>query len=136
MKRSEVREAVFYLVFESMFSGDSPDEILDTAYEADAFEMDETVENKFKAVMEKQGELDGIITEFSKTREFGRIPKVLTAIMRIALYEALYDPAVPENVAVSEAVLLAQKYAYENDVQFVNGLLGAFVRSRNENSGA
>ncbi|MDE6762465.1 MAG: transcription antitermination factor NusB [Oscillospiraceae bacterium] len=141
MKRSEIREAVFFLTFEKLFSSDTPDEILDTAYEADVFEITEDVENMFKAIDEKSSEIDGIIAKFSEKRQFSRIPKVLTAILRIAVYEMLYDPQVHDNVAISEAVILAQKFAYETDVQFVNGLLGAFSRSRykdnteNENTG-
>ena len=33
------------------------------------------------------------------------------------------------NVAISEAVQIMKKYAYDNDTQFVNGVLGAFSRS-------
>jgi len=141
VKRSEIREAVFFLTFEKMFSDETPDAIIDMAYEADVFEMCEEAENLFKAVCDKSEEADGIIARFSEKRQFSRIPKVLTAILRIAIYEILYDDKVPGNVAISEAVILAQKFAYDNDVQFVNGLLGAFYRSRsgengkNENTG-
>ncbi|MCM1023398.1 MAG: transcription antitermination factor NusB [Prevotella sp.] len=130
MKRSEIREAVFYLTFEKLFSSDTPDEILDAAYEADVFEITEDVEKMFKAVDENSAAVDGVIAKFSEKRQFSRIPKVLTAILRIAVYEMLYDDKIHDNVAISEAVILAQKFAYENDVQFVNGLLGAFGRSR------
>ncbi len=134
VKRSEIREAVFFLVFEKMFSDETPDAIIDMAYEADVFEMNEDAEKLFKAVCEKSDEADSIIAKFSEKRQFSRIPRVLTAVLRIAVYEMLYDDKVPDNVAISEAVILAQKFAYENDVQFVNGLLGAFCRSRNGES--
>lgn len=133
---------MFYLTFEKMFGEDTPDQVLDTAYEADVFEITEDVENMFKAVDGYSSETDEIIAKFSEKRQFSRIPKVLTAILRIAIYEMLYDDKIHDNVAISEAVILAQKFAYENDVQFVNGLLGAFSRSRsgdsseNENTGA
>ena len=79
MKRSEIREAVFYLTFEKMFGGDTPDEVLDTAYEADVFEITEDVENMFKAVDAHSAEIDEVIAKFSEKRQFSRIPKVLTA---------------------------------------------------------
>ena len=138
MKRSEVREAVFFLTFEKMFSDGTADDILDTAYEADLFEMNEDVENFFKAVDEKAEQLDEVIAKFSEKRQISRIPKVSLSILRIALYEMMFDDTVPDNVAISEAVILTKKFAYEQDVQFVNGLLGAFFRSRsgkNEVSG-
>lgn len=131
MKRSEVREAVFFLTFEKLFSDDTTDSIIDTAYEVDEFEMNEDVEKLFKAVDEKAAEADEIISKYSEKRQFSRIPKVSVAALRIAIYEMLYDPKVPDNVAISEAVNLSKKFSYEPDVQFVNGLLGAFFRDRN-----
>ena len=134
LKRSEVREAAFFLTFEKLFSDESTDAVLDTAYEADVFEINEDVEKLFKAVDEKSEVLDGIIAEYSKTRQLSRIPRVSVAILRIAVYEMLYDDKVPDNAAISEAVQLTKKFAFETDVQFVNGLLGAFFRSRGGNT--
>ena len=140
MKRSEVREAVFFLTFEMLFSKDAEgntiytaDEVIETAREADIFEMNGDVEKLFMAVNEKAEELDGIIAGFSEKRQVSRIHKVPAAILRIAVYEMMFDDTVPDNVAISEAVILTKKFAYEADVQFVNGLLGALFRSRNEN---
>ena len=130
MKRSEVREAVFFLTFEKLFSDETPDAIIDTAYEVDEFEMNEDVENFFKAVDSKAAEVDEIISKYSQKRQFNRIPKVSVAVLRIAIYEMLYDEKVPDNVAISEAVNISKKFAYEPDVQFINGLLGAFCRDR------
>lgn len=135
MKRSEVREAVFFLTFEKFFSDADADGIVDIAREADLFEVNEDVERLFKAVDEKASELDGIIAKFSEKRQFSRIPRVSAAILRIAVYEILYDDKVPGNVAISEAVILAKKFAFEQDVQFVNGLLGAFFRSIDSEKG-
>lgn len=130
MKRSEVREAVFFLTFEKLFSDETPDTIIDTAYEVDEFEMNEDVENFFKAVDSKASEADEVIAKYSEKRQFSRIPKVSVAVLRIAIYEMLYDDNVPDNVAISEAVNISKKFAYEPDVQFINGLLGAFCRDR------
>ena len=41
----------------------------------------------------------------------------------------LYDDKVPVNVAISEAVILAKKFSYAPDVQFVNGILGAYAKN-------
>ncbi len=128
MKRSEIREAAFFLTFEKLFSEDPAEEIIDSAYEVDEFEMNEEAEKLFKAVDEKSAELDKIVSGYSEKRNFSRIPKVSVAILRIAVYEMLYDDNVPVNVAISEAVLLAKKFSYAPDVQFINGVLGAYAR--------
>ena len=61
-----------------------------------------------------------------------RIPKINLAILRLAIYEAIYEENVPVNVAISEAVALAGKYALEPDVSFVNGVLGSFAKEQEE----
>ena len=129
MKRSEIREAAFFLTFEKLFSDETPDAIIDAAYEVDEFEMNEDAEKLFIAVNSKTPEIDEIISKYSDKRQFNRIPKVSIAILRIAIYEMLYDDKVPVNVAISEAVILAKKFSYAPDVQFVNGILGAYAKN-------
>lgn len=129
MKRSEIREAAFFLTFEKLFSDEIPDAIIDAAYEVDEFEMNEDAEKLFIAVNSKTPEIDEIISKYSDKRQFNRIPKVSIAILRIAIYEMLYDDKVPVNVAISEAVILAKKFSYAPDVQFVNGILGAYAKN-------
>lgn len=129
LKRSHIREAAFLLIFEKLFREDSCDEIIESAKAADEYDFNEDVCRVFRAVTEKTGELDGIISDYSEKRKVNRIGKVSLAILRLALYECLYEEDVPVNVALSEAVLLTKKYAYENDTQFVNGVLGTFSRS-------
>lgn len=129
LKRSHIREAAFLLIFEKLFREDSCDEIIESAKAADEYDFNEDVCRVFRAVTEKTEELDGIISDYSEKRKVNRIGKVSLAILRLALYECLYEEDVPVNVALSEAVLLTKKYAYENDTQFVNGVLGTFSRS-------
>ncbi|MGN1135489.1 MAG: transcription antitermination factor NusB [Oscillospiraceae bacterium] len=136
MKRSEIREAAFLLTFEKLFTDDSVDSIIDTAYEVDEFEMDEECEELFKAVNEKAAEIDDIIAKNSEKRQLSRIPKVSIAILRIAIYEMLYSEKVPNNVAISEAVLLAKKFTYTPDVKFINGVLGVIAKELENKAGA
>lgn len=136
MKRSEIREAAFLLTFEKLFTDDPVDSIIDTAYEVDEFEMDEECEELFKAVNEKAAEIDDIIAKNSEKRQLSRIPKVSIAILRVAIYEMLYSEKVPNNVAISEAVLLAKKFTYTPDVKFINGVLGVIAKELENKAGA
>ena len=127
MKRSEMREAAFLLVFEkSLRMNDSFEEIIESAQ--DAVEFNEVSEQLFRAVYEHADEIDKIIAGFSEKRQISRISKVSLAILRIAVYEINYSEKVPTNAAISEAVNLAKKYALDTEVQFVNGVLGAYSR--------
>jgi N utilization substance protein B len=51
--------------------------------------------------------------------------------MQLAIFEILYVEDVPTGVAVSEAVRIVKKYDGDDTGAFVNGILGAFVRSLN-----
>ena len=46
------------------------------------------------------------------------------AILRLSVYEMLYDEDVPVKVAINEAVELAKKYGGDESPAFVNGILG------------
>lgn len=126
--RHEIREAAFVLSFEKLFRTDSLEDIFDIAQSVDEFPINESVKELVRNVFDKAPELDEIISKYSEKRNVDRIPKLNLAILRIAIYEALYDDKVPVNVAISEAVLIARAYAFESDVSFVNGVLGAFSR--------
>ena len=53
--------------------------------------------------------------------------KVELTILRLALYEILYDEEVPEKVAINEAVELAKKFGGDDSSAFVNGILAKLV---------
>ena len=112
-----------------MFRDDSPDEIIEVARELGDLTINDEVIHNFKGIVEKASELDEVIQQFSNKRTVDRIPKINLALLRLAIYEARYDAKVPINVAISEAVALAGKYAQEPDIAFINGVLGAYSRS-------
>lgn len=129
MKRREIRESAFKLVFESLFRDDTVDEILESAENVDEIILNDDVVKLFKGTVSKSDELKPIIEKYSEKRQLERIPKVNIAVLLIALYEILFDEKVPTNVAINEAVLISKKYSQKEDVNFVNGVLGAYSRA-------
>lgn len=117
------------LIFEKMFRDDSCEDIIGSAKDADEYDFNDEVCRIFRNVVEKTDELDAVIGEFSQKRKVTRIGKVSLAVLRLAVYELFYEENVPVNVAISEAVQIAKKYTFENDIKFINGLLGALSRS-------
>ena len=132
MKRREIRESAFKLTFESLFRDDSADEIIALAEDVEEITVNDDVIKLFKGTLEKSDELNKIIEKYSEKRALDRIPKVNIAVLKLALYEILYDEKVPLNVAINEAVLISKKYSQEADVNFVNGVLGAYSRAEGE----
>ena len=55
------------------------------------------------------------------------VGKTELSIMRLAVYEMLYDEDVPVKVAINEAVELAKKFGQDASSGFVNGILAKFA---------
>ena len=55
--------------------------------------------------------------------------KVELTILRLALYEILYDDEIPEKVAINEAVELAKKFGGDDAPSFINGVLAKLVQN-------
>ena len=79
-------------------------------------------------VSELSNDIDAKINEVSEGWPVERLGKAELAIMRLAVYEMLYDEDIPVNVAINEAVELAKKYGSDdNAASFVNGVLAKLV---------
>ena len=90
--------------------------------------QEEYIRRLVRGVDEHGAELDGYIEKYAKGWRFARIPLVASAIMRVAMYEILYMPDIPNGAAINEAVEIAKKYETPETVKFINGILGSFVR--------
>ncbi|HRU96371.1 transcription antitermination factor NusB [Ruminococcus sp. XPD3002] len=128
MSRREVRDSAFKLVFEQLLRDDDIQELYDIAEEIDEITVDDQVKAIVDGTLAHREELDRIVENYSKSRKLARISKLNLAILRIALYESLYDENTPVNAAISEAMVLANTYTYSEDASFINGVLGAFSR--------
>ena len=130
MSRRKSREQAFALLFEKSFN-DLP--VMDLAESAqDAREM---IVEPFALALatgaeEKLVEIDARIDTFSHKWSRERISRVALAVMRLAIYEMLYDDDTPVSVAINEAVELAKKYGGEEDSSFINGILGSISREQ------
>ena len=67
--------------------------------------------------------IDELISQYAEGWTLDRMPAVDRNVLRIGVYELLWADDVPDAVAISEAVLLAQDLSTEASPAFVNGLL-------------
>ena len=134
MKRRELREHIFQLLFRVEFNGQ--DEMaeqvslyVDDMKEEEIVEpKDETyIEEKYNKIVEKLPEIDELLEKYSKGWKLSRMNKVDLTILRLAVYEMRWDEDVPTGVAIDEAVELAKKYSSEDGPSFVNGVLAKLV---------
>lgn len=145
MNRSTAREIAVHFAFELAFSDERAEALLAREITPEAFALrgrEEPIYAQFpgegeldyitrlvRGVGGHGAELDSYIDKYAKGWKFSRIDRVASAIMRVAMYEILYMPDVPDKAAINEAVEIAKKYVDDDVVKFINGILGSFVRT-------
>lgn len=131
MKRSEIRERIFQLIFRIEFN--SEEELREQIewYFEDFPDIKEEnkqyMTHKINAILDSLEEIDEIILSICKGWRIERLGKTELAILRLAVYEIKKDDDIPTGVAINEAVELAKKYCNENAPRFVNGVLAKLV---------
>ena len=89
--------------------------------------LNEYVTELVEGVMAHQAYIDELLGSYSMGWTLDRMPAVDRAILRLGAFELLWRDDVPDAVAISEAVLLAQELSTEESASFVNGLLGRLL---------
>lgn len=126
MSRRVLREHTFKLIFLNDFH--SPEELEQQfVLYSEENELDddakEYVINKVKDMVIHLEEIDNKLSSICENWKINRIGKVELSILRLAIYEIMYDDSIPKNVSISEAVELSKKYGGDNSGSFVNGVL-------------
>jgi N utilization substance protein B len=70
-------------------------------------------------------EIDSNIQKYAPAWPLEQMAMIDRNILRLAIFEILFDNKVPVKVAVSEAVELAKTFGSESSPKFVNGVLGS-----------
>lgn len=82
-----------------------------------------------KGVWEQQASLDARLASFSRNWRLERMGKVEITLLRLALYEMLFQRDVPPKVAINEAIELSKQFGDDGSRGFVNGILDAAVKA-------
>lgn len=140
MSRREMREQVFKLLFRVEFNDeDAMQQQKELFFDNDGIAVSEdddiTVSKKMKAeisekyekIAGKITEIDEMINEKAEGWKTGRMGKVDLTILRLAVYEIVFDDTIPTQVAINEAVELAKKFGRDESAKFVNGVLAKFA---------
>ncbi|AZZ52075.1 MULTISPECIES: transcription antitermination factor NusB [Rathayibacter] len=80
-------------------------------------------------VIDNADEIDALIAQLAKGWTLSRMPLVDRAILRIGVWEILHNDAVPDGVAISEAVEAATLLSTDDSAGFINGLLASVAES-------
>ncbi len=145
MTRIHIREIALHMIFELGFSTQSAQDLLGEYLTKERFaeigqeiplyddypskKQEEYLRKLVEGTFAHSPELDGYIEQYAKGWRFSRIPRVAAAVMRIAMYEILYMPEIPNASAINDALDIAKHYEEPEVISFMNGILGTFVRT-------
>ncbi len=133
MLRTQVREEIFKIVFRIPFNNrDEMEQQIEFSMEELDLKSKENqtyIRNKATAILEQLDKIDEQISNYCEGWNLNRIGKAEIAIMRIAVYEMLFEEDIPNKVAINEAVELGKQYCDEEAKGFINAVLGKIERS-------
>jgi transcription antitermination protein NusB len=121
--RSKARKRALDILFEAEQRGLPVLELLSERQSLGETPVPEYAAELVRGVASHQPEIDDLISENSVDWTLERMPAVDRNVLRLGSYELLWADDVPDGVAISEAVLLAQDLSTDASPTFVNGLL-------------
>ena len=125
--RRKSREAAVVLLYQSDLLGKDPEEVLkneiDFGKKIDEFALELVIGvNKNRKAIDK--EIVGVVQNWT----IERIAIIDRNILRVAIYEMLFEKDIPLKVSVDEAIEIAKTLGQKDDTpKFINGILGKIL---------
>lgn len=86
-----------------------------------------------KSINKLEPKIDPIIEESAPQFPISKISKIDVAILRLAIYELLFEKKEPQKVIIDEAIELAKEYGADKSASFINGVLGQVIKKCAQN---
>jgi len=136
--RSKARKRAVDAVFAADLRKISPLSLLNEVAElaADRQNQDEIfgyARQIVQGIVDNHGEIDDLLETYSQGWALDRMPNLDRAILRVAVWEILFNDQVPDAVAVNEAVEMAKELSTDDSGSFVNGLLSRISSTKTAN---
>ena len=134
LSRGSARELVFQAMYASDSGGSSSSDTLTRFFSDQGFVGENTnfARRLIDGITKNQPAIDSKIVKFASAFPLEAMSPVDKAILRLAVYELLFDnlesDTTPTGVAINEAVKIAKKFGSESSGRFINGVLGGIVR--------
>lgn len=122
--RSELREKAMIILYQIDILKEQKIDFNIENLIKDNLEIDnEFVRNIIYGVITHLQEIDALANSHMKDWSINRIDKTGASILRMGIYELLYEEDTPNIVAINEAVLLAKKYSDDSVRKIINAVL-------------
>lgn len=126
--RSKARKAALDLLYESDIRKVSAEVILAQRLEGLEYIIRDYTKTLIEGVVRNKMKIDELIQTYAQGWDFDRLPVVDRNILRLSIFEILFQGDLPPAVAISEAVELAKTLSTEDSANYVNGLLSTIEK--------
>ena len=83
----------------------------------------EFMDRLVRGVLDHQARIDTVVERFSQNWQVFRMPRVDRNVIRMAVFEMLWQADIPYSVSINEAIDLGKKYGTDDSGAFINGIL-------------
>ncbi|KHE74922.1 transcription antitermination factor NusB [Kocuria indica] len=122
--RSKARIRAVEILFEAEQRNESVRDALVRRRENSSSPINPYTVDILEGVHDRREDIDEFLETYSQGWELDRMPAVDRNVLRVGAWELLYNPEIPDGVAVAEAVAVARQLSTDDSPRFVNGLLG------------
>ena len=129
MTRKEAREQAFEILFEQTIQPKTAQEAFEDAVEARDFVVKPFIATLVTGVETNSEIIDTEIKKNLKGWSITRISKITLAILRLSVYEILFETDIPVRVTINEAVELGKVFGNKDDSSYINGVLSTIEKT-------
>ena len=134
MSRRNARKHIFNLVFQTEFNTDTDVKKAIETYTEEYEDLQkgesDFVSREYRGRLANTESIDSYIDKYAVGWSVERLAKTDLAILRIGVYEIMFDNEIPDAVAVNEAVELAKEFSGDKAPAFINAVLSKIVKSK------
>lgn len=130
--RRKARTVAVQALYELDCSSHKPEEVLARLLQERTLpdEVADFAQSLVNGVLKNKQNIDDMIQKFAPAFPVEQIAVIDRNILRLAIFEVLFDNRVPVKAAINEAVELAKSFGSDTSQKFVNGVLGSIVSYR------
>lgn len=131
LPQQKFREIVFQILYSRGFDASEAEEMIPFMMHELKVTKRSMVDahTRMDQVTAKQEEIDQIIRSVSQEYSFDRISRVEKTILRLGLFELLFDSTIPPKVAIAEAIRLCRKFGTPESAHFINAILDGVYKT-------
>ncbi|MCF8009733.1 MAG: transcription antitermination factor NusB [Clostridiales bacterium] len=134
MARHQLREYALQILYEVEIGKNDTDKVISRNINSNSFKQDETgfLKQLVYGTLKNIAAIDDIISLYSRDWSINRLAYVDKNILRLAVYEILYEKEIPRSVSINEAVELAKTFGGNESPKFINGILDVVGKNSQE----